>query len=98
MEALLHHDDRDSNFSRLVLVEDITPILDKEQQDLNEVLAQSRALQDYEPVPYIEHALCSLQERRETFNSKKLEAKRSAKVASCVANRQFTLRFSLQAI
>ncbi|ELR25084.1 zinc finger, C3HC4 type (RING finger) domain containing protein [Acanthamoeba castellanii str. Neff] len=67
MEALLHHDDRDSNFSRLVLVEDITPILDKEQQDLNEVLAQSRALQDYEP------------ERRETFNSKKLEAKRSAK-------------------
>lgn len=79
MEALLHHDDRDSNFSRLVLVEDITPILDKEQQDLNEVLAQSRALQDYEPVPYIEHALSSLQERRETFNSKKLEAKRSAK-------------------
>ncbi len=98
MEALLHHDDRDSNFSRLVLVEDITPILDKEQQDLNEVLAQSRALQDYEPVPYIEHALSSLQERRETFNSKKLEANRSAKVASCVANLHFTLRFSLQAI
>jgi acyl carrier protein phosphodiesterase len=74
IEALLHHDDQDSNFSRLVLVEDITPILDKEQQDLNEVLAQSRALQDYEAVPYIESALQSLQERRETFNTKKLES------------------------
>jgi len=71
VETLLHHDDQDSSFSRIVLVENITSILDKEQQDLNEVLAMARASQDHEQIPYIEGAIEELRQRRDTFSTKK---------------------------
>lgn len=83
LEHLLPHDDPDSIFCRIVLVDDITPILDKEQSELAECLALARASQDYEPIPYLDDAMKSLQERREAFAAKQAGAKQPA-IASSV--------------
>jgi len=81
MEKLLHHDDADSIFSRIVLVNDISPILDKEHQDLSEGLVRAQASSDLESIPYLEDAMKSLQERRLAFIEKQEESKQSASSA-----------------
>lgn len=70
MEELLRHDDPDSIFSRIVLVDDITPILNKEQEEIGESLAQARASDDFDSLTYLEDAMKSIQERRELFAAK----------------------------
>jgi hypothetical protein len=61
MEELLHHNDQDSIFSRLVLVDNISPILDKEASELSEALSLARASQSEEQIPFIEKALKELE-------------------------------------